>query len=275
MESQLLADQIADEVFLRCASYEAQFSRFIPTSELSLVNTQKHAVVSDEFFTVLEQCYKAYVTTNHAYNPLVQVGRLGYDRDFSQLLTVHEMPVPTNYNIDFSSTVRDPHSNTVILQADQQLDFGGFLKGYLAEKIATTIAQNYPQCQGAIVNLGGDLHTIGVDEVGEPFVFLIYNPILDVDIPIVLTDTSLATSGIYKRTWNTSLGSQNHIVAKDGLTNPDSSLVSASAIHPDGGTTEAVAKALLIHGPTFVTQLPLTFQYLLVTKEGNIISNIL
>lgn len=273
--SEITAQCIAEECFALCAVYEAQFSRFIPTSELSLLNTKKHAVVSPELFSVIERSYQAYSATQGLYNPLLQVERLGYDRDFSHLKNIQPEPSITSYNIDFKSTIRDPYSNTIILQSDQQLDFGGFLKGYLAEKIATHIAERYTECAGIIVNLGGDLHTIGVDEHGEPFIFFIYNPVSGAEIPIALTNTSLATSGTYTRTWQTTERTYHHIMHPDGINSTSSTIVSASVIHPDGGTTEAFAKALLIHGTNDFPHAPPNLQHILITNSGEILSNII
>ena len=63
---------------------EARFSRFLPDSELSLLNTQKKMVVSDEFLKVLQFSLSLAHQTNGVFNPLVSLSPLGYSADFSQ-----------------------------------------------------------------------------------------------------------------------------------------------------------------------------------------------
>ncbi len=87
----------------------------------------------------------------------------------------------------------------VILHDTQALDFGGFLKGYLAHHISRLIEETYSVCTGNIVNIGGDLHTRGYDEHGNPFVFAMYNPVLKTEFSVPITNMSLATSGTYAR----------------------------------------------------------------------------
>jgi len=66
---------------------------------------------------------------------------------------------------------------SIHLNEGQQLDYGGFLKGYLAELIAKNIMKYSSNIIGVIVNLGGDIHTEGLDKNGNKFIFNIYNPI--------------------------------------------------------------------------------------------------
>jgi FAD:protein FMN transferase len=267
------AELIAKEMFTVLAEYEARFSRFLPHSELSELNTKKSLVVSDEFLTILNLSYELYMETAGNFNPLIQVARLGYHASFAAEDRTGHSLITGLYNIDFHATTINQTTNQVTLVADQQLDFGGILKGYVAEKISNLISATYPECRGNIVNLGGDLHTNGRDENGEPFIFNIYNPVLKVEIPLALTDTSLATSGTYARTWETASGTKNHLLARDGLSNPTSEIISASVIHKAGATTEAYAKALLIDGNA--DRLPAAYQFLLINKAGLSITNLI
>lgn len=276
MESGVLAQKIADEVFLTCANYEAQFSRFLPESELSILNQEKELIVSDEFLKILLLCRELFIATGGIFNPLVQVSRLGYQGNFPTLADSDLRVDQSYYDINFGAVVIDEISHTVRLKDQQALDFGGILKGYLAEKIAKGIMAEHEKCQGVIVNLGGDLHTRGVDQAGQAFLFMIYNPVLDVEIPITLSNTSLTTSGTYKRQWETDVGLRHHILAVDGISNPNSSIISASFVNESGAVADAYAKVLLIkNGPVSSQFMPPTkYQYLLINEDGTAISTI-
>lgn len=277
MPDQTSAELIAHETFQSIAAAEERFSRFIISSELSILNRQKALVVSDEFMAVLTRSRTLHTLTSGVFNPLLQIARQGYVRDFSHMNGVEPEISNELYNTNFNEVSIDSASNMVILQKNQQLDFGGILKGFLAEKLSKHINQTYPTCTGNIVNLGGDLHTRGYDAEGEPFIFMVYNPILDCEIPVALTNTSLATSGTYKRAWETSAGMKNHILSPDGISNPLSDIISASVIHSDGALAEAYAKVFLIEGlnPSLSDVGTNDYQFILIKKTGETVTNII
>lgn len=276
--SEKLANRIAAETFTRIRAYEARFSRFEETSELSALNVKKDMRVSEEFFTVLTRSYELYMATGGAFNPLVQIAKHGYTTDYANLReTTRAVNVPA-YNTDFTTVVMEKDTRRVALAENQTLDFGGFLKGYLASLLAHEIEQTYRECTGIIVNLGGDLHTRGHDEHGRPFIFSIYNPIHDTRVALPLTNTSLATSGTYTRSWRMTDGTvRHHILSPHDLTNTATAYVSASVVHEDGATAEAYAKLFIIgDSDTLNHQQPDgSFGYHLIRHDGTHLSTLI
>lgn len=65
-------------------SIEQEFSRFLPDSSLSLLNTHKKMSVSKRFLELMEVSRKMYQKTNGFFNPLVSVAKLGYSHSFEQ-----------------------------------------------------------------------------------------------------------------------------------------------------------------------------------------------
>ncbi len=258
-------------------AYEARFSRFLPESELSHLNTVRTMTVSPEFLEVLLEAQKLFTLTRGVFNPLVQISRLGYTTTFDTLKnTTPSLSEDENYDIDFSTTTIDAETRSVILSGGQKLDFGGFLKGFLAEKIAKEIIQSTVAPQGVIVNLGGDIHTRGLDAENAPFLFSIYNPITQKDdVHIPLRDTSLATSGTYKRIWGHVEAPIHHILDPSGTQNPDSNIVSASVIHQSGGMSEACAKVFLATGIEEGTRILQghSMRYVIITNKGTLLTN--
>ncbi len=244
-DSKTVADTKATEIQAQIHSYETRFSRFKRESELSQLNTKKDMVVSDTFLSVVEEAYALFVRTKGVFNPLLQIERLGYDRSFETISQENAIEPGEEYDIDFTTTTIDQSSNRIILQEGQKLDFGGFLKGYLATKLCTALMRDAKGITGAIVNIGGDLHACGSDVDGKPFVFEIFNPITNTNLEVILTNQSLATSGTYKRTWQHGDTQVHHILDASGTHNPQTDIVSASVIHTEGSTAEAYAKVFL------------------------------
>ncbi|MFM2381938.1 MAG: hypothetical protein RLZZ76_705 [Candidatus Parcubacteria bacterium] len=271
------ADEVATHIINSIASFEARFSRFKEESELTLINEKKHMVVSSDFLSVLQSAQILFQKTKGIFNPLVQVSRLGYTKNFDDLKnTIPENEeTDTEYDIDFSTTGIDAQTHTVTLGVNQKLDFGGFLKGYLATKLCSEIMDSSDSFTGAIVNIGGDLHTQGMDAEGQPFVFEVFNPITNTDIPIAVTNKSLVTSGTYKRTWTYHGLPVHHIVDTTGAHNPDTEIVSATILHRDGAFAEAYAKVFIATEPRVAQQIinDDTVAFLVIKKNGEIISN--
>ncbi len=275
-DSQACAEEISEKVITDIQAYEKRFSRFLPDSELTELNNKKDLIVSKEFMTVTQKAYALFVKTKGFFNPLVQIERKGYDKDFSKM----NGPISTSvadekYDIDFNAVILQPENMRIILNEGQKLDFGGFLKGYLAEVLCKKVMAYSPSLIGAIVNIGGDIHTQGVDEKENAFTFDIYNPVTQEEIPVTLKNQSLATSGTYKRMWMQSDIPMHHILDSTGLKNSDSGIVSSSVIGDDGGMTEAYAKVFLNLGEAARETLSeKNISFLIIKQDGTVIKNL-
>lgn len=276
-ESKILADTLAQQIIEKIHSYEIQFSRFTMESELSQLNTQRDMVVSETFLLVTLEAYRLFVETKGIFNPLFQIEKFGYTQSFETLSTETLKVAEEPYNIDFATTSINQDTRRITLRDGQRLDFGGFLKGYVATQLCKMIKNYSPSLIGIIINIGGDLHTEGVDAEGHAFVFEIYNPITQSDIPITLTNTSLATSGTYKRRWNHNGREIHHILDASGTKNPDTDIVSASVIHSEGATADAYAKVFLSVGAKQACAMlhDARVSYIIITKNGDVERNIL
>ena len=284
-DSQELADNLASEALSEIQAYEKRFSRFLPESELSQLNQRKELIVSKIFIETIIKARELFIETKGIFNPLVQIERLGYDKTFEEIKDIDTGPInQENYDIDFSTVVIDQNLSKIILNEGQKLDFGGFLKGYLAEKIAKKIKNGYEKFEsekekiiGVIVNLGGDIHAQGLDVNNQKFIFNIYNPMTDRDeISVKLYNESLATSGTYKRFWQKSGSKVHHILDASGRHNPKSEIISASIIHEDGGKSDALAKVFLSVGHEKAKQLfeKEKIQFIIIKNNGEIIKQL-
>lgn len=269
------AKQIATAGFLQMVTTEKIFSRFIPDSELSKLNQTGTLVVSDIFIELLEVASTLTRDTNGFFNPLSQITKLGYTKTFPVMTEGLPAIDPTPYLTDIDAITIERETNTVTLAPSQQLDFGGIAKGFLAEKIAVNLKSTHPNCVGIIVNLGGDVYTLGRGADGEPFTFFIYNPVTETEIPLIVQNQALATSGTYKRHWDTKSGPRHHIIDPHTHQNPKTHFVSSSIIHQSGATAEAWTKYFLLDEKALATPPPEDLTYLLIDSEGTVKQNYL
>ena len=278
-ESKSLADKVASETFSIIHDYELKFSRFNPESELSRLNHLGSLKVSPELLTVLDLSLDLTNKTQGGFNPLIQVAHLGYRQTFKTIKEAGSSVIDTKYNTDPKLIQINHSNNQVTLGSNQQLDFGGILKGYLADLLSSNIIKDYSDISGCIINIGGDLSARGFDTLHEPFIFFLYNPITGKETPVTITNQSLATSGTYNRRWQTSEGTRHHIVDADSQQNPQTDLVSISLIADNGALAEALCKLFLTRGAkaALKTMPPSTnnYSYFATNANGDTETNII
>lgn len=247
---------------------EAVFSRFRPNSELSLLNEKRTLTVSPLFMETFLYARDMHERSEGAFNPLVDISRFGYNKDISLVKgSVEDNLVETPYTTDLQQVLADQTSMRISLVEGQRLDFGAFLKGHVAEKMARSAVG----CAGVIVNMGGDIYTRGTDVDGSDFTFSIDNP-FGLDIAFSLRDGAVATSGTYNRHWTYRGKPFAHILDKEGTLNPQGGLVSVTVIAPTGRDADAFATAALVEGNARMLQAQ-DFDYYLIYEDGRVISS--
>ncbi len=263
-----------EEVLIIAKEYEAKFSRFNKDSELSQLNTEKTKKVSEEFLLVTKIAGKLYEDTENLFNPLLQVEKIGYDESFEKIKDRKSFEKDSgliNTKMDEIKIIES--ESKIILDQNQKLDFGGFLKGYVSEIMCKKLSEKF---KGVIVNLGGDIFTTGLDENQENFIFVIENPIdKSLSIKVPLRDSSMATSGNYKRKWKINNETISHIVDKSGK-NPKTDLISATILSEHGHLAEGFATAALCLNSKEAKEFldKKNISYLLITKDGEILTNL-
>ncbi len=250
---------------------DLRFSRFIPESELSRLNATRSLKVSDEFMEAFRIGERLCKETDGVFNPLVDISRFGYDQDIEEMRGKDRIGAPeAPYNLAFERIRVE--GNTITLAEGQNLDFGGFLKGQVAERLAR-MASATP---GVIVNLGGDLFTLGHDENGDAFEFAVKHPLDESNsLFFQARDRAIATSGSYQRYWLLNGIPFHHLLDKTGSQNPETDLVSATVVASSGSRADAYATAALVlgsrEGATFLEKHGC--EYCFVRVDGSVISS--
>ena len=143
--------------------------------------------------------------------PLVQTWRIGFE----------DAKVPTSEEIKQALAKTNPNfielnkekSSVFLKQTGMKIDLGALAKGYIADKISIFLKEH--GVTSALINLGGNILTIGLNEVNNRFWRIgIQNPKLPRGNNLALLslqDKSVVTSGIYERKLQTKDRVYHHI----------------------------------------------------------------
>ncbi len=227
---------------------EARLSRFRPESELSRLNAQsgQWVTVSETLYENVALARQAAALTDGLYNPLVLPALIasGYDRSFEQINTAQ--PSAQGAVGDWQQIGLRRATHEVRLPAGSALDLGGIAKGWTAAKIADQLAA-YGAC---LISIGGDIALRGAPSGQPGWAVSVDDP--DGDHPfcvLALRDTSVVTSGVDYRRWQTTDGqSRHHIIDPRTGRSAQSDVRSVTIVHRNAPTAEAYAKAVLLLG---------------------------
>lgn len=155
-----------------------------------------------------------------------------------------------NKHIDFNKVIIDEENSTVFLSdPEMTLDVGAIAKGYSVERIARFLTEK--GVTDVLLNVGGNVRTIGMGKDNEPWKVGIENPNLEKqeEIPHIeylkISDMSLVTSGSYQRFYEVDGKSYHHIIDPNTLY-PGEKYLSVSVLTKDSGLGDALSTSLFL-----------------------------
>lgn len=163
---------------------------------------------------------------------------------------------------------------TVTVPAGVQLDLGALAKGYASDKAAEILREN--GITSALINLGGNIMTVGSNPDGSPWRIGIRNPFsLDENIGVIeIADKAVVTSGGYERCFTAEDGETYHHIIDPSTGAPArSGLVSVTIIGGSGMMCDALSTALFVMGAERAEEYYREkgdFDMILVTEDGEI-----
>lgn len=232
---------------------ERAFSRFLPDSELSLLNASagRSFTATPLLFSVIEAALNAARLTDGIFDPtlLPEIISAGYDRSFEKLGESNPVnhPQSTKRNRIWQDIRLDPTASKVWLPEGCQLDLGGIAKGWSVDSVGDT----FESFAGFALDAGGDIRVSGRQACGIPWTVGIANPFdNERDLMVIEVDCGcICTSTTMKRRWRRNGAWQHHLIDPRTGKPSASGVVSATVISSSAVLAETIAKAALILGP--------------------------
>lgn len=202
-------EHVLEGCFDLAKQYENYFSNTLPDSDISKINQAKGAPVTvhEETVELLEKGISYGNLSDGAFD--ITIGELSDLWDISLKALLEETDssmIPSETEIAEALATVDYtcikiNGNEVSLtNPDARIDLGGIAKGYIADKMKEYLLEQ--GVESALINLGGNVLTVGAKPDGSPFTIGVQYPFKDDGSSIAsvqVTDETVVSSGIYER----------------------------------------------------------------------------
>ena len=271
----------AAKIFINAC--ENRFSRFLPASEISLLNhfAGEWFQVSDDLMDILQRSLRFHIETDGLFDPAIlpQLKEVGYDRSMDEI-RAHGVRRGVNASARtsqpaFHEMEFDPARKRVRIPQGMQIDISGIAKGWIIQRAAELLNTYVDTCA---VSAGGDIQFIGTPNDGMGWEVYIEDPHDENQYlaKLHLSAGGVATSSITKRTWRQGDVIRHHLIDPRTGEPAKTEWLSVTVVSPDVITSDIYAKAILIGGKEDAERLLKTnkdIAYIAVDPHGNLLGS--
>ena len=266
------ADKALDDAVRLINENDARWSVTRPESEVSRLNAQKSAAVSEETKQLLGRASEMSAFTDGAFDPTVYplvkawgfttgAHRVPGDEEIGGLLELVGMDKLSLSGAEAS------------LSGGAQIDLGGIAKGYTGDMVLSLLRK--AGVKSAIVNLGGNVQTLGSKPDGSAWRIGIRSPYGSSLLGTVeVRNMCVITSGAYERSFTAPDGTvYGHIISPFTGWPVQNACVSSSVVAEEGATADALSTALFVMGPEKAAEFWKAhggFEFLLLDDQGTL-----
>ncbi len=222
---------------------EGLLSRFLPDSELSLLNREGAIVAGPELVEVVALALTGRESTGGRFDPTVHdaVVAAGYDRSFDLMDRDGPGGTPPGPLGCGGRLSVDRATGEIRLEPGARLDLGGIAKGYSADRVSDLLCAAGP----CLVNVGGDLAVRGVPSDGA---WAVGVETSDGTMSLSLESGAMATSGRDRRRWRRGGADLHHVIDPRTARPSATDLVRATVVSSSAAWAEVLATAFLVAG---------------------------
>ncbi len=293
-KSQEEFDRVSGEILRQLEEYHKLFTiyhRFDGMENLCTINELKDGAhrtvtVDRRIIDMLLYAKQMYAKTNGLVN--IAMGSVlsiwhdyreeGMDEPWNAKLPPMDKLTEAAGHTDIDQLVIDEQNNTVTLtDPAMTLDVGAIAKGYAVEMVARSLEEQ--GMTGYVINVGGNVRTVGTKGDGDAWTAGIENPAEDEGDPYLaylsLAGESLVTSGSYQRYYVVD-GKRYHHIIDPATLMPSEGFLSVSIVCQSSADGDALSTALFCmtqeQGRALIESLPDT-EAMWVLQDGTRITS--
>ena len=274
--SESVAQAAATAGFAEIRRLEELMSTWIPTSELSRVNTSAGVMpvyVSPETLTVIQRAIQVAEMTDGGFNIAI-----GPAVDAWNVIEGRRIPTESELEalrplVDLQAVHVDVGEQTIFLEkAGMRIDVGGIGKGYAADQAVEALRR--AGAVAGVVALSGDIKTFGRLPDGKMFPVGIQHPRKDGSVLawIDLQDEAISTAGDYERFFERE-GVRYHHILDPRTLQPARSCQSVTVIAREGVWADGLDTGIFVMGSELGMQLVEALpdvEAIIVDHEGHV-----
>lgn len=230
------------------ASLESLVSVTDANSELYAINQTGSGTLTGKASSLMEQALEICRRTDGALDlsiyPIVRAW--GFTTGSYQVPDEAEIQALLPL-VDYRKIQYDAATGTVTLPEGMEIDLGSVAKGYAGQLAAQMLREH--GVQSALLNLGGNVQTVGAKPDGSPWQIGIKDPQGE-DAMMVLSveDQAVVTSGGYERYFEQDGQTYWHIMGPSTGHPADSGLISVTIVGDEGVVCDGLSTALFVMG---------------------------
>lgn len=230
------------------ASLESLVSVTDANSELYAINQTGSGTLTGKASSLMEQALEICRRTDGALDlsiyPIVRAW--GFTTGSYQMPDEAEIQALLPL-VDYRKIQYDAATGTVTLPEGMEIDLGSVAKGYAGQLAAQMLREH--GVQSALLNLGGNVQTVGAKPDGSPWQIGIKDPQGE-DAMMVLSveDQAVVTSGGYERYFEQDGQTYWHIMDPSTGHPADSGLISVTIVGDEGVVCDGLSTALFVMG---------------------------
>lgn len=245
-------------------------------SEISILNKNGKATLSEDAYLLTKCSLNLYKETNHVFDisiyPVMQAWgfptqkyKVPKEKELKKLLKLTDAS-----KISLNDDTREVKFN----MEGMEIDLGGIAKGYTSSEIMD-IFKEY-DIKSGIVSLGGNVQTYGYKTDGSKWRVAVQNPDnTDNYLGVLEThDKAVITSGGYERYFEKNGKTYHHIIDPATGYPADSGLISVTIVSENGMLADGLSTSLFIMGmdkaKTFWKEHSDQFDVIFYTKDNEL-----
>lgn len=220
-------------------------------SEITKINLSSNEAVkvSEDTLTLISTALDVNTKSGGAFDitiyPIVKLW--GFTTDEHKVPSDDKISELLKY-VDSSEVIVDEETCTVTVPKNVEIDLGGIAKGYAGKKAAEKIRSM--GIESALLNLGGNIQTVGAKPDGSAWGISICNPENSSKqlCRIEVINKAVVTSGGYQRFFEENGKSYHHIINPKNGYPAENELISVTVVDEDGMLCDALSTTLFVLG---------------------------